>query len=85
MAWNYRLFKQKTPLSAEGEYLYFVAECYYDKDGKPELHSTADHNHVTGSSPEETHETYKMMHEAFAAPIISLDAEGNFVEAKDGE
>lgn len=67
-----------TPLSAEGKHLFFVGECYYDKDGKPELHSSTDHNHVMGSTAEETHEAYKQMHEAFAAPIIDLDVEGHF-------
>lgn len=78
--WNYRLFKQATPKAApsQGDYLYFVAECYYDEKGEPKLHSTINHNHVCGSSPKETEEAYKMIGEAFKAPVIELDKRGNF-------
>lgn len=80
MSWSYRLFKQDTPKAAgtEGRYVFFVGECYYDDTGKPELHSTMDHNHVCGSSAKETKEIYKMIGEAFKAPVIELDAEGEF-------
>lgn len=78
MSWNYRLFKQDTLRAAEAEHLYYVAECYYDKDGKPELHSTMEHNLVSGNTGEEAKEAYQAMAEAFMQPPIELDAEGNF-------
>jgi hypothetical protein len=78
MSWNYRLFKQDTPKSVEGKYLFFVGECYYDKKGKPELHSGTDHNHAMGNTISETKEAYKLMAEAFKAPVIELDAKGIF-------
>ena len=81
MSWNYRLFKQSTPKSAEGKHLFFVGECYYDDDGSPELHSTMDHNHICGSDAKETQEVYEMMSEAFKAPVVELDAEGEFVRS----
>ena len=82
MSWNYRLFKQDTPESAEGEHLFFIGECYYDKNDKPELHSTMDHNHIAGSSIKEVREVYDMLSEAFDAPVIELDFEGKFKEKK---
>lgn len=78
MSWNYRLFKQDTPKSVEGEELFFVAECYYDKNGKPNMHSTMEHNHVCGDSAKDTEEVYGMIGEAFKQPVIELDSEGNF-------
>lgn len=78
-AWNYRLFKQATPKSAEGEYLFFVGECYYDDKGKPELHSQMDHNLINGDSEDEAKEAYSTLAEAFKAPVIELDSEGGFV------
>lgn len=80
MDWNYRLFKQDTPDAApsEGNTLFFVAECYYDENGNPELHSTMEHNHISGSDAEEVKEVYSIIAEAFNAPIIELDKEGNF-------
>lgn len=82
MTWNYRLFKQDTPKSAEGEHLFFVAECYYDKDGKPELHSTMEHNLLSGDTQEETRQTYEQIHDAFTTPVIELDEEGEFKSGK---
>lgn len=82
MTWNYRLFKQDTPKSAEGEHLFFVAECYYDKDGKPDLHSMMDHNLLCGDDEAETKEVYEQMAEAFKAPVIELDEEGEFKSGK---
>lgn len=67
--------------SSEGDGLFFVAECYYDSKGKPELCSTMEHNNVSGGTVAETKETYEQMAEAFKAPVIELDSEGNF---KDG-
>lgn len=81
MSWNYRLFKQDTPLAApsQGQELFFVGECYYDKDGKPEMHSTMEHNHICGSDAKDTKATYKMIGEAFKQPVIELDEKGEFV------
>lgn len=90
--WNYRLFRQDIHYTEEfvanmrkgipdweGEkYFFFVGECYYDAEGKPEMHSTMEHNHVTGDSPEEVMEVMEMMTEAFKQPFIELDHEGNF-------
>ena len=78
MSWNYRVFKQDTPKGADGKHLFFVGECYYGEGGKPELHSTMEHNHISGSTKKETKETYGMIAEAFKAPTIELDAEGDF-------
>lgn len=78
MTWNYRLFKQDTPKAADGKHIFFIGECYYDEDGKPELHSLMDHNSLVGSNAKETESTYKMIAEAFKTPIIELDAEGDF-------
>lgn len=90
--WNYRLFKQDAKLldykDKHGKDVYsetgcFVAECYYDENGNPEMHSTLDHNIVLGDTPEETKETYDMIGEAFRAPVIELDGDGNFKKSKE--
>lgn len=84
MSWNYRLYRQDVaPLEGlEREpYFYFVGECYYDDKGEPELHSNMDHNLIAGDTPEEVKETYELIAEAFKAPVIELDSEGEF---KDG-
>lgn len=78
MSWNYRLFKQDTPKSAEGKHLFFVGECYYDENGLPDLHSTMEHNHLCGNNAKETKKVYDMIGEAFKAPVIELDEEGGF-------
>lgn len=75
MSWNYRLFRWQTDPD-----VFFVGECYYGKKGKPELHSLIDHNIVCGDTVAETKETYKLIADAFKAPIIILDKEGNFLE-----
>jgi len=77
MPWNYRLFRQDTPQSFEGDYLYFVAECYYDAKGKPNMYN-GERQLVGGVSIQEAVDVYTMMNEAFDAPVIRLDAEGNF-------
>lgn len=84
MTWNYRLFRQPAasdPAGNVGEGFYFVAECYYDAKGKPELHGTMEHNDISGDSIAETKETYHKIAEAFKAPVVHLDSEGNFVDA----
>lgn len=86
MSWNNRLFKQDGKTGVVDKYgvgikvdpFYFVGECYYDKDGNPELHSSTDHNHVTGDTPEDTKEAYKMIGEAFERPVIELAEDGTF-------
>lgn len=78
MSWNYRIFKQDTPQAADGKYILFIGECYYDEDGVPEMHSTLEHNHITGDDEEELKEVYTMVGEAFKAPIVELDESGDF-------
>ncbi len=84
MTWNYRLFEQDTPDAVEDQ-LFFVAECFYDDNGNPEMHSTMEHNHISGDSAKDTEETYKMIGEAFKQPPIKLDKEGNFKDQKIDE
>lgn len=81
MTWNYRLFKQDTPESAEGDYLFYVGECYYEAD-RPYMHSDMNHNLLNGDDEAETKLVYEKIAEAYSAPVIELDKEGNF---KDGE
>lgn len=81
MSWNYRLFKQdnhEVAVKAGEPYLFFVGECYYNDNDEPELHSTMDHNNVNGETEAEVRDTYTQMGEAFRAPVIELDVEGNF-------
>lgn len=75
MTWNYRLFKQDL---RDSGYFYFVAECYYDHNGKPELHSDMDHNLISADVEEDIEAVYKQISEAFEAPAIPLDIDGNF-------
>lgn len=75
MTWNYRLFKQD--LRDRG-YFYFVGECYYDRNGKPDLHSDMDHNLISANAEEDIEAVYKQISEAFEAPMIPLDADGDF-------
>lgn len=83
MTWNYRLFRQHTPESAEGKYLFFVGECYYDDNNSPEMHSTMEHNHICGDDETGTKETYVLIGEAFDKPVIELDAEGKFEKVQE--
>lgn len=78
MHWNYRLFKQDTPKAADGKHLYFVAECYYDDKGNPNLHSTMEHNLIYGDDEADTMVVYDKIAEAFTAPVIDLDENGEF-------
>lgn len=86
MSWNYRLFKQdgKTGLKDKHgkaivvEPFFFVGECYYDDKHKPEMHSSMDHNQISGDSVEEAREAYDMIAEAFKQPVIELDEKGDF-------
>ena len=89
MSWNYRIFKQDTATLTTkdgspygGDPFYFIGECYYDDNGKPTLHSEMSHNLLSGETPDEVGESLKMVSEAFNAPVIELDEEGNFKESK---
>ena len=80
MSWNYRIFKQATPQAADGEDLFFIGECYYKKSGKPELHSTMEHNLLGATDLKELRDTYQRISEAFKAPVIELTETGEFTE-----
>jgi hypothetical protein len=83
--WDYRIFQQDTPHSAEGKYLFFIGECYYDDDvGKPELHSLMDYNIVSADDEKELRQTYELIGHALAQPVIELDVNGDFKNRDSG-
>lgn len=78
--WNYRLVRVHTPSATSKTHIY-LSEAYYD-DGadkdKPHSYTKGDLA-IMGETVEEAKEVYDMMAEAFKAPVIDTDADGNVI------
>lgn len=74
MTWNYRLVYRKDCKTAPGagEGVYAVHEVHYADDGAPVM-VTESAVGVVGETPEEAAEAYRMMGEAFRAPVLEYD------------
>jgi len=65
MSWNYRVMRQMT----EDGYWYGIHEVYYDKDGKPEKHSS-NPDPVVGEDLDVLRDVIDKFNRAAAKPVL---------------
>lgn len=63
MKWTYRIVQTEY----EGETMVDIREVYYDDEGRPAMHGTAE---VGGEDLDELREVYEWIGEAFNKPVL---------------
>ena len=70
MHWNYRVIRQKDPIS--GDYSYQVHEVFYNEELKP-FTCTAEAVTIYGESVDELKEDLEKFFQAFERPVLDME------------